>query len=196
VKPDQFVFTIIFDICANLANERAFQLGRQVFSQMDKSHYQSTVVMTSVLNMFTRNGDVDKAETLFHSIRSKDLIMYATMMKGYTLNDYPSRALALFERMKTESINRGVVIYVLAIHACSQIGMIQCSRSIVAQIPAQFLEDQILRNALIDMWASGTSIGQSILYSLLTGKSWFSRQSSSGIPVDTKARSGHLWCNE
>lgn len=158
VKPDRFLVTIVFDICAKLADEKSFRLGRQVLSQMDNSHYQSTVVMTSVLNMFMRNGDVRKAEELFHSIKSKDLITYATMMKGYTLNDDPLRALTLFKRMTTENINRGLVTYILAIHACSQIGMIEYSRSIADQIPAQFLEDQILCNALIDMWASGPSI--------------------------------------
>ena len=177
VKPDRFLVTIVFDICAKLADERAFQLGRQVFSQMDKGHSQSIVVMTSVLNMFVRNGDVRKAEELFHSIKSKDLIAYATMMKGYCLNDDPLRALALFERMKTESINLSLVICILAIHSCSQLGMIQYARSIIDQIPAQFLEDQILRNALIDMWVSGTSIDRSILYSLWIGESWCSRRS-------------------
>ena len=166
VKPDRFIVTIVFDICAKLADERAFRLGRQVFSQMDNSHYQSTAVMNSALAMFARNGDVRKAEELFQSIKSKDLITFGAMMKGYTLNDDPLRALALFEQMKKENIELDLVICILAIHACSQIGMIQYSRSIVDQIPVQFLEDQILRNALIDMWASGTSIDRSILYLL------------------------------
>ena len=196
VKPDRFVVTIVFDIFAKLADKRAFQFGRQVFSQMDKSHYESTVVMTLVLNMFMRNGDVGKEEELFRSIKSKDLITYAAMMKGYTLNDYPLRALTLFERLKTECINLGHVIYILAIHAYSQIGMIEYCRSIVAQIPTQFLENQILRNTLIDMWVSRPSVGQSILYSLFIGESWFSRRDSLCLPVDTQARSGLFRCNE
>ena len=163
VKPDRFLVTIVFDICAKLADERALKFGRQVFSQMDKGHYQSTAVMNSALNMFARNGDVREAEELFRSIKSKDLITFGAMMKGYILNDDPLRALALFERMKKEIIELDLVICILAIHACSQIGMIEYSQSIVAQIPAQFLENQILRNALIDMWASETSIDQFIL---------------------------------
>ena len=103
--------------------------------------------MNSALTMFARNGDVDKAEKLFHSIRPKDVITFDAMMKGYNLNDSPLRALALFERMKKGNIELDLVIYILAIHACSQIGMIDYARSIVAQIPEQFLENQVIRNA-------------------------------------------------
>ena len=166
VKPDQFIVTIVFDICGKLADERAFRLGRQVFSQMDESFYQSTTAMNSALTMFSRNGDVHKAKELFRSIESKDRITFGAMMKAYTLNDDPSRALALFEQMKKDNIKPDLVSYALAIHACAQIGMMQYSRSIVAQLPDHFLDDHVLRNALIDMWASGSSMGRSILYSL------------------------------
>ena len=157
VKPDRFLVTIVFDICAKLADERALEFGRQVFSQMDKGHHQSTAVINSALNMFARNGDVVKAEELFHSIQPKDVVTFGAMMKGYIWNDSPLRALALFDHMKKSNIELDVVIYILAIHACSQIGMIDYSRLIVAQIPEQFLENQVVRNALIDMWASRTS---------------------------------------
>ena len=158
VKADPFVLTIIFDVCANLGDEKALEVGRLVFSQMDSSYYGNTVVMTSALNMFMKDGDVNKAEEVFRSIKSKDIIAYAAMMKGYILNNDPRRTLALFDQIKKKSIELSAVIYVLAIHACAQIGMIQCSRPIVAQIPDQFRNDQILQNTLIDMWASRTSV--------------------------------------
>lgn len=172
VKPDPFILTIIFDICAKLTNEKAFVLGRRVFSQMDKSHRQNTTVMTAALNMFMSNSDVDKAEELFHAMKTKDHITYGAMMKGYTSNDNPLRALALFEQLKKNNMKLDHIICVLAINACSKIGMIEYCRSTVAQIPTEFLNNQILQNALIDMWASRISNAQSIFYFFLTGQSW------------------------
>nr|ACD54792.1 putative vegetative storage protein-like protein [Philodina roseola] len=172
LKPDQFIVTIIFDICGKLADEKAFQFGQKIFSQMDKNYFQNTTIMNSALNMFMRNADVAKAEEIFHSIKSKDLITYNSTLKGYNLNDYPLRTLSLFERMKKENIKIDYVTYVLACQACSQIGMIEYSRSIASQIPRRFLDEQILQNTLIDMWASKILIDRLIYNSMLIGKSW------------------------
>lgn len=158
IKPDHFILTILFDICGKLVDEQALEVGRKIFSQMEKIHRQNAVVMASALNMFMRNTDVKKAEEVFHSIRSKNHIMFGAMMKGYNMNDLPLRTLSLVEQMKKEKIEPDQIIYVLACHACSQIGMIDYARSIVAQIPTRFLDDSILQNTLIDMWASAISI--------------------------------------
>ena len=150
--------TTIFDICGKLADEKAFQFGEKIFSQMDKSYLQYTTAMNSALNMFVRHGNVGKAEELFHSIKSKNVITYGAMMNGYNLNDYPLRTLSLFERMKKENVELNHVIYILICYACSQIGMIEYSRSIALQIPRQYLDNLNLQTTLIDMWVSKSLI--------------------------------------
>ena len=154
IIPDKILFTIVFSLCADVCNDRSMKLGRKIFSKMPEKYFKDTIVMNSALNMFLTIGDMDKAKELFTSIKSKDLVSYGAMMKGYCLNKSPLEALNLFWKMKKDGIKFDVIIYVLIVQACSQIGMIEYCRSIVNEIPKNYLKDQILKNALIDMWAS------------------------------------------
>jgi pentatricopeptide repeat protein len=121
---------------------------------MPEKYFQDTIMMTSALKMFLKIGDMDKAKELFTSMKSKDLVSYGAMIKGYYLNKSPLEALNLFWEMKKDGIKFDVIIYVLIVQACSQIGMIEYCRSIVGEIPEDYLKNQILQNVLIDMWAS------------------------------------------
>ena len=154
IIPDRFLVTIALTLCANLANERSMKLGRKIFSKIHENYSQDTVVMTSALNMFVKIGDIDKAKELFTSMKSKDIVSYGAMIKGFYLNDDPLEALNLFWQMKRNGIKPNDIIYVLAVQACSKIGMIEYCRTIVNEIPQDALKNSILQNALIDMWVS------------------------------------------
>ena len=157
IKPDRLLSTVAFNLCANLANDRALHTGRKIFAEIPPSFHQDTILITSALNMFMQSGDTAKAEQLFNEIQSTDKITFATMMKGFNLNNNPLKTLALFDRMKRENIEADGVIYVVLLQACSQIAMIEYCQSIAAQIPRKFRLNRILQNTLIDMWASDLS---------------------------------------
>ena len=76
------------------------------------------------------------------------------MIKGYYLNDNQLEGLNLFWLMKKNGIQLDDITYVLAVQACSKIGMIEYCRTIVNEIPRNVLKNPILQNALIDMWVS------------------------------------------
>ena len=154
IVPNEFIFAIVFNISAELSNERSIKLGRKIFSEMPKKYFQNTVVITSALNMFSKIGEMDKAKELFASIKSKDAVSYGAMMKGYYSNGDPLEALNLFTQMKRDGIKPSEVTYVLATQACSQIGLIEYCESIVDEIPQHYLKNQMLQNSLIDMWVS------------------------------------------
>ena len=154
IIPDRYLVIISLTICANLANERSMKLGRKIFSEVHEKYSQDTNVMNSALNMFVKIGDLDKAKELFTSMKSKDIVTYGAMIKGYYLNDNPLEALNLFWLMKKNGIQLDDITYVLAVQACSKIGMIEYCRTIVNEIPRNVLKNPILQNALIDMWVS------------------------------------------
>lgn len=154
IAPDRILVTIALTICADVANERSTKLGRQIFSKIYGKYSQDIIVMNSALNMFAKIGDMDKAKELFSSMKSKDLVSYGAMIKGYYLNGNPLEALNLFWQMKINGIQLDVITYVLVVQACSKIGMIEYCRNIVKEIPRAVLKDPILQNALVDMWVS------------------------------------------
>lgn len=154
VKPDPFIYTIAFSVCADLNNERSKKLGRQMFEKMSDSDRRGTAAMTAALHMFATFGDLRKAKEVFDLIKNKDSISYGAMIKAYYSNDDPLKALKLFSQMKKDGIAINAIEHVLAVKTCSEIGMLDHSRSIAAQIPKHFLNDHVLQNALIDMWVS------------------------------------------
>ena len=154
IVPDAFILATTFSVCTTLSNDRSIRVGRKIFSVMSRKYLHNTVVMNAAVNMFSKFGDMDKAKELFASMKSKDVVSYGAMMKGYCLNDNPLEALNLLTQMKKDGIKPDEIIYVLAIRACSQTAMIQYCQSIVDEIPKHFLKDHILQNSLVDMWAS------------------------------------------
>ena len=154
LQPDEFICTIVFSLCANLTDERSVKLARKVFEQMPEDYRGNTVVMTAALHMLVTVNDADRAKEVFASISAKDSASYGAMIKGYYLNDNPTEALNLFWQMRRDGIEVDGMTYVTVVKTCSEIGMIEYSRSIAAEIPERFLSNQILRNTLIDMWAS------------------------------------------
>jgi pentatricopeptide repeat protein len=175
IKPNEFIYTIVFSICANRANRRSMELGRKLFEKVPDKYRTDAFVITAALHMFATFGDLDKAEELFASIKVKDVTSYGAMIKAYYSNNNPLQALNLFWQMERHGIELNAVIYICVVKACSEIGMIDYSRSIAARIPKHFLNDAILQNALLDMWVSGVCVRcLDLIESFLTGQSEFS----------------------
>ena len=75
-------YTIVFNACAKISNDRAKQLGRKILQQMPKEFQTNNYIRTSAINMLMKFGDVESAEQLFELTKKKDIIIYGAMMKG------------------------------------------------------------------------------------------------------------------
>ena len=154
LAPDNVVYTIVLNACAQLANDRAKIIGKKLVDQMLNKFQHDSYLDSSAIHMLMKFGDVTGAEALFEMIKKKNTVLYGAMMKGYNINNDPLQSLYLFHEMKRQNIKPDEIIFVLLIGACSQIGMLSICQSIVAQIPAHFYKKNHIINSLIDMWAS------------------------------------------
>ncbi|CAF4391190.1 unnamed protein product, partial [Adineta steineri] len=93
-------------------------------------------------------GDVKYAQSLFDKSTKKILPMFGAMMKGFIINNMPTKAIDLFNQIKEPNL----VIYLITINALSQIGILSMCELIVEKIPNCFLMNNHIQNALIDMW--------------------------------------------
>ena len=82
VTPDDVIYIIIFDACAQLKNERAINMGKKLLDQMPQKITANQTLLTSIIHMLMSFGDVKGAEQLFGSIWKKSSITYTVMMKG------------------------------------------------------------------------------------------------------------------
>jgi pentatricopeptide repeat protein len=139
-----------------LGSNEALNLIRKVSKQMPKSFHSNSRLLTSLLDALMKCGDITDAESLFNSSIKNDSGMYGAMMNGYNKNQKPSKTLDLFNHMKRNEIvdKDNLIIYLCVIKALSQIGDYLLSQSMIEQIPNDFLINNQIQTALIDMWVS------------------------------------------
>ncbi len=79
---DGISYTIIFNACTQLSNDRAKQIGRKLLHQMPKHFETNNYIQNSAINMLMKFGDVQNAEKLFQMNKTKDIFTYGAMIKG------------------------------------------------------------------------------------------------------------------
>ncbi|CAF4067259.1 unnamed protein product, partial [Adineta steineri] len=131
-KPDEFVSSILFNICAQLGTNEALSLVKKVSQEMPKSFHSNPYILSSLLDALIKCEDVKYAELLFNKSTNKNLPMYGAIMNAYNKEDKSLKALNLFNQMKID-------------------GDYSICESIVKDIPNVLLNNEI-ENALIDMW--------------------------------------------
>ncbi|CAF1052345.1 unnamed protein product [Adineta steineri] len=147
-KPDKIILNLFFNACAQLKTKNALNLAKNVFDQFV---IKSNDLLYSILNMFIKCDDLENAEILFDRI-DRDIIAYGSMMKFYNIKNQPLKTLELYQKLKEENLKPTEITFVLLIDACSEIGDLSLSESLVCQIPESFLSNLYIRNALIDLF--------------------------------------------
>ncbi|CAF4818458.1 unnamed protein product, partial [Rotaria magnacalcarata] len=155
---DSVTYTVVFNACAGLANDRAMKIGRKLLDEMPEHYRNDVVVLTSAMHMLMKFGDIQSAERIFRSNKKKDIITYNALINGYNLNDESSKCFKILEEMSREAIVPNEITWNILIGACSQIGMIHRCEYIIDRIPLDIQNNRLIQNSLIDMWGKCGSV--------------------------------------
>ncbi|CAF4589860.1 unnamed protein product, partial [Rotaria magnacalcarata] len=82
IELDDVTYTIAFNACAKLCNDRAMKIGKELLAKMPENYRNQNITSTSAIDMLMKFGDVENAERIFRSIETKDIITYGAMVKG------------------------------------------------------------------------------------------------------------------
>jgi CMP-N-acetylneuraminic acid synthetase len=167
IQPDQVTLTTLFSACAQLANDRAKQIGRKLLHQMPKHFETNNYVQNSAINMLMMFGDVQSAEQLFQTNKKIDVVTYGAMMKGklalrisrkfhkvylgYVENNMSDKALDLFEQMPFTLHDVG---YIIVFNACAQLSndrAKQIGRKLLHQMSKYLETNNYIQNSAISM---------------------------------------------
>jgi len=154
LNPNNIIYVIIFNACAQLANERAMKIGKNILNKIINEHENTNIVLNSALDMLVKFNDIENAEHLFELIKKKDVITYSIMMNGYNRNVQPIKCFEIFEQMKKENLIIDETAFTILINSCSQIGMISRCQFIADQIPSHLNDKPYIYSSLIDMWVN------------------------------------------
>ncbi|CAF5083990.1 unnamed protein product, partial [Rotaria sp. Silwood1] len=119
--------------------------------EMPDIHRNNNVLLTSALDVLMKFGDVQGAEDVFNSIKTKDIITYNAMMNGYVGNKMYGKALDLFEKINSKLNN---VTYIIVFNACAQLvndRAIKIGKKLLHEMPNNYQDNTVLLNSAIDM---------------------------------------------
>ncbi|CAF1479176.1 unnamed protein product, partial [Rotaria magnacalcarata] len=78
---DSVTYTVVFNACAGLANDRAMKIGKELLAKMPENYRNDNIISTSAIDMLMKFGDVESGERIFRSIETKNIITYNAMIK-------------------------------------------------------------------------------------------------------------------
>ncbi|XP_040994937.1 putative pentatricopeptide repeat-containing protein At3g08820 [Juglans microcarpa x Juglans regia] len=159
LQPDSFTIVKVLSACTQLGDLRSgawidgymaeIGMGRNVF------------VATSLVDMYAKCGDMEKARCVFDRMSEKDIVTWSTMIQNYALNGLPKEALDLFFQMRRENLKPDRYAMVGVLSACARLGALDlgdwASRLMDRN---EFLTNPVLGTALIDMYAKCGSMVQ------------------------------------
>ncbi|CAM4827294.1 unnamed protein product, partial [Rotaria magnacalcarata] len=116
---DSVTYTVVFNACAGLANDRAIKIGRKLLDEMPENYRNDVVVINSAMHMLMKFDDIQSAECIFRSNNEKDIITYNALINGYNLNDESSKCFKILEEMSHEGIVPNEITWNIFIDGCS-----------------------------------------------------------------------------
>lgn len=122
VIPDAATMTGIISAAAQVGkNDLAHWIGSYTES---KGIERNERVLTALVDMHAKCGNVEQALDLFDEIPSRDVFSYAALINGLASHGHGEKALDIFRRMRTEGIVPDHITFVGVLSACSHAGLV------------------------------------------------------------------------
>ncbi|CAO1948504.1 unnamed protein product [Urochloa humidicola] len=149
---DAVTLVTVLSACTQLGD---LQQGRNLHSYIrSREVYCDTILMNSLINMYSKCGDMAAAEMVFQTMKQRDVVSWTTMVCGYVQGRQFTEAFIFFEEMKVAGIVTSEMALVSLLSACSQLGALDKGREIHTYIEEKNIKrDVFLESALADMYA-------------------------------------------
>ncbi|KAK7270348.1 hypothetical protein RIF29_23423 [Crotalaria pallida] len=123
VMPNEFTVTGCLSGCSQIT---ATESGMQLHSMAIKSGLLSDMYVSSALvDMYAKCGCIEDAETIFKALVGHDIVLWNTMICGFSMHGRGDKALETFQAMKDEGYLPDEVTFIGILSACSHMGLIE-----------------------------------------------------------------------
>nr|GME11104.1 putative pentatricopeptide repeat-containing protein At5g13230, mitochondrial [Ipomoea batatas] len=149
-----FVFTTILKVLACHAIE-AIDIGKSLHGCVLKTNYMvDPFVGISLLDLYTKAGDIKEARYIFEEIPKDDVIPWSFMIARYSQSDQCGEALDLFCQMREALVVPNHFTFTSVLQACATMEAMDLGRQIHCHVTKVGLDsDVFVSNALMDVYA-------------------------------------------
>ncbi|XP_042516472.1 pentatricopeptide repeat-containing protein At2g29760, chloroplastic [Macadamia integrifolia] len=125
-KPDQLTLVSVLSACSQLG---AVDLGGWIHIYIKKQGLKLNChLTTSLIDMYSKCGDMDKALEVFQSMDQKDVYVWSAMIAGLAMHGCGRAAVELFFQMQEAKVKPNAVTFTNLLCACSHAGLVEEGR--------------------------------------------------------------------
>ncbi|CAJ1970544.1 unnamed protein product [Sphenostylis stenocarpa] len=122
LKPDLYTLSSVLSICSRMV---ALEQGEQIHAHIMKAGCLSDVIVgTSLVNMYSKCGSIERASKTFLEMPTRTMILWTSMISGFSQHGMSQQALHLFEDMRLARVKPNEITFVGVLAACSHAGML------------------------------------------------------------------------
>ncbi|CAJ1973599.1 unnamed protein product [Sphenostylis stenocarpa] len=129
--------------------------GKQIHAVVMKRGFNLDLfVISSVLDMYLKCGEMESASRVFSEIPSPDDVAWTTMISGYVENGQEDRALSTYHQMRLSMVQPDEYTFATLVKACSLLAALEQGRQIHANIvKLNCAFDPFVMTSLVDMYS-------------------------------------------
>ncbi|XP_030486152.2 pentatricopeptide repeat-containing protein At2g03880, mitochondrial [Cannabis sativa] len=146
LRPNMFTYSSVLRACVDL------WILKQLHSSIIKVGLESDVfVRSALIDIYSKWGEVQNALGVFNEMVTGDLIIWNSIIGGFSQNSFWDEALNLFKNMKMAGIVADQSTLTSVLRACTGLALLELGRQVHVHV-LKFDQDLILNNAVLDMY--------------------------------------------
>lgn len=152
IKPNLISFVSVIPSCANLSS---LYFGESIHASAIRHGSEHQVpVLTVLLSMYAKLGDVDSASYIFYQMPNRNRLSWNSMISGYVYNGLWELSLDAFCEMQFAGFDPDEVSIVSIVSACSKLEALLLGKSLHAFTLRKGFESNLnVSNALLAFYA-------------------------------------------
>ncbi|CAA0824633.1 Pentatricopeptide repeat-containing protein [Striga hermonthica] len=120
-EPNGVVFSSVLSACAQSA---CLDLGEQIHAYMKEKRMELGVILgTALVNMYAKNGALDKAMICFDQMREKNVATWNSLIWGLAVHGHAFEAIRFFEMLEREKMKPNEITLLGVLSACCHAGL-------------------------------------------------------------------------
>ncbi|KAF8732969.1 hypothetical protein HU200_015321 [Digitaria exilis] len=159
VQPSEHTMASVLAACAAL---NSLHQGRWIHGSVIKHGLiYNSFISAALLDMYAKCGEVEDARRMFDGLSYVDIVLWTTMIVGYTQNGNPLDALQLFLDKKFATIVPNSITMATVLSASAQIRDLSLGRSIHGiSVKLGVADYDVVVNALVVMYAKCQAVSE------------------------------------
>ena len=120
VTPDESTFAGVLRACSG--GKASFQFIEQIHGMIIHHGFGSSpLVCNSLIDLYSKNGHVDRAKLVFERLFLRDSISWVAMLSGFSQNGWEGEAILLFCQMHKSAVVPTPYVFSSVLSACTKI---------------------------------------------------------------------------